>query len=171
MVPARPPAPPLLGGSLRLKGGLGTPLTLGDEGIRPGRPFKLLIPPAPPTGRLLSPARGPQEVQAEFPEAGAACFRPPPTPAPPTAGSPAPRAASREPRARSAPRRRAAVFPPPPSPVEGFSGAASDGPCDVLTRPSGASPLSPDDPRQGWSSSRMGPQRCIRLHPSVPPPL
>ena len=160
-----------LGGSLRLKRGLGTPLTLGDEGIRPGRPFKLLIPPAPPTGRLQSPARGPQEVQAELPEAGAACFRPPPTPAPPTAGSPASRAACREARACSAPRRRAAVLPPPPSPVEGSAGAACDAQCDVLTRPSGAASLSPDDLRQGRGPSRMGPQRCVRPRPSVPPRL
>ncbi|XP_043326293.1 predicted GPI-anchored protein 58 [Cervus canadensis] len=141
-------------------GGLGTPLTLGDEGIRPGRPFKLLIPPAPPTGRLQSPARGPQKCRQsaqrlEQPASGRR--RSPAHPAPPTAGSPALRAACREARARSAPRRRVAILPPPHGPVGGLAGAASDAPGDVLTRPSGAAPLSLGDRSQERSSSPSEP--------------
>lgn len=51
---------------------------LGKKGIRPARPLKLLLAPAPPTGRRLEPDSRPPEMLAALPEAGSAHFRPPP---------------------------------------------------------------------------------------------
>lgn len=109
-------------------------------------------------------------MQAALREGGSTRFRPPPIPAPPTAGSRAPRGmpgAPRSPRPLPAPR---AGAPPPPLPSPqpfpsippGAAGACSDAGRDVLTRPILASAVSSGDRREGGGSSRVGFQKRVR---------
>lgn len=80
--------------------------------LRPGP--SNLSPPAPPTGRL-SPGRGPGSA-GSISRGRPAHFRPPPTPAPPTAGIRAPRGMAGGPRSSRPARAPRPLVAPPPAP-------------------------------------------------------